>query len=81
MDVAAVLDPPLVNNDNDDAIKTEAEHVYYLDRNELLQIIETIQNFSLFSKDGAIVQSYTNDFARIIDQKAGKQQLEIISEK
>ena len=35
---------------------------------ELLQIIETMQKFSLFSKDGAIVQSYANHVACIIDQ-------------
>ena len=36
--------------------------------NELLQIIKTMQKFSLFSKDGAIVQSYANHVAHIIDQ-------------
>ena len=35
---------------------------------KLLQIIETMQKFSLFSKDGAIVQSYANYVACIIDQ-------------
>ena len=38
------------------------------DRNELLQIIETMQKFSLFSKDGAVVQSHVNHAARIIEQ-------------
>ena len=50
--------------------------------NKLLQIIETMQKFSLFSKDGAIVQSYANHVARIIDQhfteKSRQAQLEII---
>ena len=55
-------------DDNDDAIKTEDEPVYCPDRNELLQIIKTMQKFSLFSKDGAIVQSYANHVACIIDQ-------------
>ena len=36
--------------------------------NELLQINETMQKFSLLSKDGAIVQSYANHVACIIDQ-------------
>ena len=55
-------------DDNDDAIETEDEPVLCPHRNELLQIIETMQKFSLFSKDGAIFQSYANDVARIIDQ-------------
>ena len=50
--------------------------------NELLKIIETLQKFSLFSKDGAILQSYPNHVARIIDQhfaeKSRQAQLEII---
>ena len=50
--------------------------------NELLQIIQTMQKFALFSKDGAIVQSYANHVARIIDQhfaeKSRQAQLEII---
>ena len=50
--------------------------------NELLQIIKTMQKFSLFSKDGAIVQSYANYVARIIDQhfaeKSRQAQLEVI---
>ena len=36
--------------------------------NEPLQIIKTMQKFSLFSKDGAIVQSYANHVARITDR-------------
>ena len=35
--------------------KTEADPAYCPDRKEILQIIETIQKFSLFSTDGAIV--------------------------
>ena len=50
--------------------------------NELLRIIKTMQIFSLFSKDGAIVQSYANYVARIIDQhsaeKSRQAQLEVI---
>ena len=54
-------------DDNDDAIETEDEPMYCPDRNELLQIIDTKQKFSLFSKDGGIVQSYANNAARITD--------------
>ena len=60
--VAELLEMEDVSNVNDDAIETEDEPVYCLDRNELLQVIETMQKFSLFSEDGAIVQSYENHF-------------------
>ena len=50
--------------------------------NKLLQIIETMQKFLLFSKDSAIVQSYVKHDARIINQhvveKSRQAQLEII---
>ena len=55
-------------DDNNDTIETEDEPVYCLDSNEFLQIIKTMQKFSLSSKDGAIAQSYANHVARIIDQ-------------
>ena len=51
-----------------DAIKIEDEHACCRDRNELFQIIKTMEKFSLFSKNGAIAQSYVNHAARIIDQ-------------
>ena len=65
--VAELLETEDVSNDNSDAIETEDEPVYCTNRNELLQIIETMQKF-LFSKDGTIVQSHANHAARIIDQ-------------
>ena len=51
-----------------DAIKIEDEHACCRDRNELFQIIKTMEKFSLFSKNGANAQSYVNHAARIIDQ-------------
>ena len=51
-----------------DAIKIEDELACCRDRNELFQIIKTMEKFSLFSKNGAIAQSYVNHAARIIDQ-------------
>ena len=57
-----------VSNSNDDTMETEDEPVYWPDKNKLLQIIETIQKFSLFSIDGAIVQSFTNHVAVITGQ-------------
>ena len=65
--LAELLETEDVSNDNSDAIETEDEPVYCTNRNELLQIIQTMQKF-LFSKDGTIVQSHANHVARIIDQ-------------
>ena len=48
--------------------KTEDEPVYCPDRKENLQIIEIMQKFWLFLIDGAIVESYANHVACIIDQ-------------
>ena len=77
--VAELLGTEDVNNDNDDTMKTADEPVYCSDRNGLLQVIETVQKFFLFSKDGAIVQSHANHVARINDRrKASKEKLEII---
>ena len=48
--------------------KTKDEPASCPDRKEILEIIETTQKFSLFSTDGAIVSSYANHVAFIIDQ-------------
>ena len=48
--VAELLETEDVTNDKDDAIETEDEPVYCPDRNELLQIIETMQKLSFFQK-------------------------------
>ena len=39
----------ITSNDNDDAIETEDEPVYCTDRNEFLQMIDSMQNLSLFN--------------------------------
>ena len=56
--VAELLGTKNVSNDNDDAIKTEDEPVYYPTKKEVSQFMETMQKYSkyLFSKDGTIVQ-------------------------
>ena len=54
-----------VSNSNDDTMETEDEPVYWPDKNKRLQIIETMQKFSLFSKD---FQSFTNHVAVITGQ-------------
>ena len=66
--VAELFGTEDVSNDNDDAIETKDEPVYCPDRKELFQIIKAMQKFYLFAKDSAIVQSYANHIARIIDQ-------------
>ena len=62
--VVKLLETKDVRNEKDDAIETEDKPVFCSNRNELLQAIETMQKFSLFSKDGAIVQSYENHVRR-----------------
>ena len=62
--VAELLETEDVSNHNNDAIETEDEPMYCPGRNELLQIIETMQMFSLFSQDHAIVQSYAEKQAK-----------------
>ena len=64
--VAELLGTEDVSNDNDDAIETEEEPVYFHNRNKLLQIVEHMQKFSLFSKDDVVVRSYANHVATII---------------
>ena len=53
--------------------KTEDGPAYCPDRKEILQIIETMQKFSLLLKDGAIA----NHVARIIDQHFAKKSTQI----
>ena len=65
--VAELLGTEDVSNDNDDAIETEEKPVYFHNRNKLLQIVEPMQKFSLFSKDDVVVRSYANHVATIID--------------
>ena len=64
--VAELLGTEDISNENDDAIKTEEKPVYFHNRNKLLQIVESMQKFSLFSKDDAVVRSYANHVATII---------------
>lgn len=64
--VAELLGTEDVSNDNDDAIETEEKPVYFHNRNKLLQIVEHMQKFSLFSKDDVVVRSYANHVATII---------------
>ena len=64
--VVELLDMENVSSDNDDAIKTEDESFYCPDRNELLEIIETIQIILIF-KRWCSYSVYENHVALIID--------------
>ena len=66
-------------DDNDDDIENEDKPVYCPNRNELFQIIETMQKFSLFSKDSAIVQCHMNRVARITDEYFAEKSRQISS--
>ena len=61
--VAELLETEDASTDNNDTIVTDDQPMQCPDRNELLQIIETMQKFSFFSKDGAIFQSYPHNVA------------------
>ena len=66
--VAERLEMEDVSNDDDDAMKTVDEPVYCPNKNELLKIVQNMKKISLFLKGSAIVQSYVNRVACIIDQ-------------
>ena len=53
--VAELLETEDVSNDNNDPIETKDEPAYCPERCDLLQIIETMQKFSLFSNNSAMV--------------------------
>ena len=65
--VAELLETEDVSNDNNDPIETRDEPAYCPERCDLLQTIETMQKFSLFSNNSAIGQSFVNHVPRIID--------------
>ena len=58
------------NDDEDDGDNgsCEDEPVAYPKLSDLLEIVEMMKQFSLFSKNGEIVQSYANQVGRIIDE-------------
>ena len=59
--VAELLEVEGVSDDDDDYSREVAEEpVKCPDKNELLQVIETLQRFSLFLDKGDIIQSYAS---------------------
>ena len=62
------------DNDNDDDYSSEVadEPIKFPDKNELLQIIETLQRFPLFLDIGDTIQSYARRIGSQADQNFAK---------
>ena len=71
--VAELLETEGVSDDDDDYSGEVAdEPVKYPDKNDLLQVIETFQRFSLFLDKGDKVQSYASYIESQVDQHFAK---------
>ena len=71
--VAELLETEGVSNDDDDYSGEVAdEPVKCRDKNELLQVIETLQKFSLFLDKGDTIQSYASRTENQVDQHFAK---------
>ena len=57
-----------ISDDEDDEPEAGDDPVECPDRRELLQMVDLMHRFSLFSKEGEIVQSYANHVGRILDK-------------
>ena len=70
--IADLLDTEDARNGDDDgdngAFEVEDEPVECPDRNELLQMVEMMKQFSLYTNDGEMIQTYAKHVGRIIDQ-------------
>ena len=68
--VAELLQMEKVSDDGDDDYSDEVadEPVKCPDKNELLQVIETLQRFSLFLDKGDTIQSYASRIESQVDQ-------------
>ena len=71
---AELLEMEDVNDDDDgDSGEVADEPVKCLDKNELLQVIETLQRFSLFLDKGDTIQYYASPIERQVDQHFAKE--------
>ena len=72
--VAELLETEGVSDDDDDDYSGEVadEPVKCPDKNELLQVIETLQRFSLFLDKGDKIQSYASRIESQVDQHFAK---------
>ena len=60
------------DDDDDDSSEVADEPVKCPDKNELLQVIETLQRFALFLDKGDTIQSYAGRFESQVDQYFAK---------
>ena len=72
--VAELLETEGVSDDDDDDYSSEVadESEKYPDKNELLQVIKTLQRFSLFLDKGDTIQSYASRIESQVDQHFAK---------
>ena len=71
--VAELLETEGVSDDDDDYSREVADQpVKYPDKNELFQVIETLQGFSLFLDKGDTIQSYASRTGSQVDQHFAK---------
>ena len=70
--VAELLEMEDVSDDDDFSGEVADEPVKCSDKNELLQVMETLQRFSLFLYKGDIIQSYASCIESHVDQHFAK---------
>ena len=70
--VAELLEMEDVSDDDDYSGEVADEPVKCPDKNELLQVIETLQRFSLFLDKGDTIQSYASRIESQVDQHFAK---------
>ena len=75
--VAELLEMEAVSDDDDYSSKVADEPVKCPDKNELLQVIETLQRFSLFLDKGDIIRSYASRMERQVDQLFAKKKKQV----
>ena len=71
----------LVNEEDgsdDESVVEEDEPLQCLNENELLQVIETLPRFSLFSDKGSTIQTYVNNLERTVDQHFVKKKAQTV---
>ena len=65
-------------SDDESAVEEEDEPLQRPNENELLQVIETLQRFSLFSDKGSTIQTYVNNLERTVDQHFVKKKTQTV---
>ena len=65
-------------SDDESVVEEEDEPLQCPNENELLQVIETLQRFSLFSDKGSTIQTYVNNLERTVDQHFVKKKTQTV---